>query len=124
MNHFFIVVPARPVANVDAAMSGWHDEDPLVTDDAPGPSREDVSESDIKTYKRRWYILAVFCLMTATQALAWNTWAPISQAAEAAFGWNDSLVGLLTSWGPIMYTIFTVFMAYLMDVKGTIQYLD
>ncbi|XP_048730578.2 solute carrier family 49 member 4-like isoform X2 [Ostrea edulis] len=76
------------------------------------------NKEEHKTYKRRWYVLAVFSSACFIQAAVWNTWGPITQSAEVAFGWKDSQIGMLANWGNIAY-IITVFPAcYFMDTKG------
>ena len=112
------VIYLHIISDYISKMPDHEDEACLIPETSPALSREGPKQADIAVYTRRWYVLSVFCLMTCIQALTWNTWAPISQAAEAAFGWTDSTVALLTNWGPIMYTLSTLLMAWLMDVKG------
>ncbi|CAD5114944.1 unnamed protein product [Dimorphilus gyrociliatus] len=69
----------------------------------------------VKVYKRRWYILALFSLATATQGGIWSTWGPISKSAEVAFNWTQSDIALLTSWGPIAYLISAPFLVWFMQ---------
>ncbi|XP_035677341.1 solute carrier family 49 member 4-like [Branchiostoma floridae] len=71
-----------------------------------------------RVYKRRWYILALFSLLAATQCMVWNVWGPISDSAKFVFGWKDSDIALLTNWGPIAYIPLAVPFSWLMDVKG------
>ena len=47
----------------------------------------------LKVYKRRWYILAVFCGLACHQCIVWNTFGPIETAVEYAYGWPDSTGG-------------------------------
>ena len=62
---------------------------------------------EVKLYKRRWYVLAVFSLTALLQAAVWNTFGPVAQSAKLVFGWTDANVGMLANWGNIMYFIFT-----------------
>ncbi|XP_078594876.1 solute carrier family 49 member 4 homolog [Branchiostoma floridae x Branchiostoma japonicum] len=71
-----------------------------------------------RVYKRRWYILALFSLLAATQCMVWNVWGPISDSAKFVFGWQDSDIALLTNWGPIAYIPLAVPFSWLLDVKG------
>lgn len=76
------------------------------------------TQDDIRVYKRRWYILILFSLMSGTQGGVWNTFGPISTTAEDAFGWTDSDIGLLTNWGPISFIISIVPLIWTLEHKG------
>ncbi|XP_071103143.1 solute carrier family 49 member 4 homolog [Haliotis cracherodii] len=76
------------------------------------------SMGNIKSYKRRWYVLVVFSLAGFLQAGVWNVFGPIAQSAKAVFGWTDANIGMLNNWGNIMYVVFMFPMAWMMDVKG------
>lgn len=71
-------------------------------------------------YKRRWYVMIVFCLSAMSQGGSWSIYGPISAAAEDAFGWKDSDIALLTAWGPIAYLISTFPFAWLIESKGDV----
>ncbi|XP_046332330.2 solute carrier family 49 member 4 homolog [Haliotis rufescens] len=75
------------------------------------------SMGNIKSYKRRWYVLMVFSYAALLQAGVWNTFGPIAQSAKAVFGWTDANIGMLNNWGNIMYVVFMFPVAWLMDVK-------
>ncbi|CAH1773429.1 unnamed protein product [Owenia fusiformis] len=93
--------------------------DPDVAVETVNPGSVDVNKPPIiKLYKRRWYILLLFSFLTFTQGGVWNTFGPIADSAESAFGWNDADIALLTNWGPITYVISTLFFSWLVDVKG------
>ncbi|XP_067686586.1 solute carrier family 49 member 4 homolog [Haliotis asinina] len=76
------------------------------------------SKGDIRSYKRRWYVLVVFSYAALLQAAVWNCFGPVAQSAEAVFGWSDAEIGMLNNWGNIVYIVFMVPVAWLMDVKG------
>lgn len=59
----------------------------------------------VLTYKRRWYILALFSLLAVLQDAIWNTWGPIDHTAKIAYGWSDDLIALLANYGSIMYVV-------------------
>ena len=44
-------------------------------------------------------------MLAFTQNMIWNTWGPISNSAEFAFGWNNSTIFLMTNWGPISFIL-------------------
>jgi anaerobic selenocysteine-containing dehydrogenase len=75
-------------------------------------------------YKRRWYVMVVFCLSAMSQGGSWGIFGPISAAAEDAFGWKDSDIALLTAWGPIAYLISTFPFAWLIESKGNVYFLN
>ncbi|KAH3703469.1 hypothetical protein DPMN_078505 [Dreissena polymorpha] len=69
-------------------------------------------------FKRRWYIIFVFSLGNFIQAMAWNTWGPITESAEVTFDWQDSNIGMLANYGNIAFMVTVIPMCYFMDVKG------
>ncbi|KAK3099920.1 hypothetical protein FSP39_011798 [Pinctada imbricata] len=69
-------------------------------------------------FKRRWYILFVFSLLSCTQNGLWSTWGPISASAEEAFDWTDADIALLSMWGPISYIITAFILSWIVDVRG------
>ncbi|XP_033744298.1 solute carrier family 49 member 4 homolog [Pecten maximus] len=73
---------------------------------------------EIAIYGRRWYILAVFSLISFTQAAVWNTWGPIAVSCEKAFGWDDTILALLPNWGPIGSILTGWVASWSMDVQG------
>ena len=77
-----------------------------------------LSDSVLKVYKRRWYILVMYSLVAATQGGVWNTFGPIASTAEDAFGWSDATIALLSNWGPIAYLVDGIAMSWMLDVKG------
>lgn len=73
---------------------------------------------DIEVYGRRWYILAVYSLISFTQAAVWNTWGPIAVSCEKAFGWNTAILALLPNWGPIGSILTGWLFSWSLDVQG------
>lgn len=78
----------------------------------------DESVPRTKVYKRRWYVMVIFCLFAMSQGGSWSIYGPISATTEDAFGWRDSDIALLTAWGPIAYLITTFPFAWLIETKG------
>jgi len=86
-----------------------------------GPeNKEEGGDIKVETalYKRRWYVMLVFSVLTMVQGGLWNTWGPIAESSEKAFDWTDGDIALFTNWGPIGYLIATFPLAWLIDVKG------
>ena len=48
-------------------------------------------------YKRRWYVLGVFCYAAILQATCWNTWGPITETTKVLLGWSDGNIALVTN---------------------------
>ncbi|KAK2144119.1 hypothetical protein LSH36_784g01043 [Paralvinella palmiformis] len=71
----------------------------------------------VVVYRRRWYILCVFSLLSFIQAAVWNTWTAIADVSEVAMSWSDNDIALLTSWGTITLILSAFLFAWLMDVK-------
>ena len=86
--------------------------------DVAGVTNTPDAGSQLKVFKRRWYIMVLFSLVYITQSSIWNTWGPLTNSAEVAFGWSLDDIALLTNWGCIMYVSSTVFFSWMMDVKG------
>ena len=77
-----------------------------------------IYQEDFKVYKQRWYILLMFSVCSAVNAVKWNTWSPIQGTSQVVFGWSDTTITLLVAWGPIVYVLVFLPMSWLMDVKG------
>ena len=96
------------------------DCDPLIQtceQDATGTQRKD-DELTIAVYKRRWYILMIFSLMSTTQGFVWSTWGPTATSANDAFGWTDADIALLAIWGPVCYILGAPLFSWLQNSKG------
>ncbi|XP_052807044.1 solute carrier family 49 member 4 homolog [Mya arenaria] len=81
-------------------------------------SAEGAAGDVTSVYMRRWYIVLVFSIGSFIQALGWNTWGPITESAEAVFGWHDSQIGMFANGGNIAFMICVLPFCYFMDVKG------
>ncbi|XP_069111136.1 solute carrier family 49 member 4 homolog [Argopecten irradians] len=73
---------------------------------------------DTIVYRRRWYVLAVYCLITFSQAAVWNTWGPIAESCKRAFGWDDTIIALLPNWGTIGFILAAWVTSWSMDTHG------
>ena len=71
-----------------------------------------------QVYKRRWWLLAVFSLMTLAQNVCYNTWSPITDAVLIAFNWSDSFVTLFPALGNVAYALFAFPFMYIIDSHG------
>ncbi len=60
-----------------------------------------------KTFKRRWFVLGCFCLLSMGNAITWITFAPISDKTEKQFGISTLWVSVWTLHfvPPVHYTL-------------------
>jgi len=72
-------------------------------------------EREVHTYKRRWYILALFSLAAILQDAVWNTWGPIDHTAKYLYGWSDDLIALFANYGSILYIVAFIPVVYLLQ---------
>lgn len=73
----------------------------------------------LRSRKKAWLALALFCALLCMQCCVWNTWGPIANSVSLAFpSWNQSLVALLSNWGCISYLICCVPCCWLLYNKG------
>ncbi|XP_059165974.1 solute carrier family 49 member 4 homolog [Physella acuta] len=93
-------------------------EHPLVLPDSVDSNHNVEDTNSIRLYKRRWYVLILYSTYTCFQSTVWNTWGPISNSSEEAFGWTDETIAWLSNWGPLTYVIFGLFYPWLLHVKG------
>lgn len=73
-----------------------------------------------KTYKRRWYILAVFAGLTLHQSWLYCTYGPITTALKLAYPeWTSPVVAMTANAGTASYLVFTWPCCYVMQELGT-----
>jgi hypothetical protein len=100
-----------PNGNIYNGDAGFYEKEKI--DDA-----YEMGENNIRSYKRRFYILLVFSLSAFAQYCAWNAFGPIAGTVKAVFGWGNAEIALLASLDPITYLLTMIFFSWLMDVKG------
>ncbi|KAL9988621.1 hypothetical protein ACROYT_G003087 [Oculina patagonica] len=77
-----------------------------------------IHQENFKVYKRRWYILLMYSICSAVNAVKWNAWSPIQGTSQVVFGWSNTTITLLVAWGPIVYLVVFLPVSWLMDAKG------
>ena len=77
-----------------------------------------INQDNFTVYKRRWYILLIFCICSAINAFKWNTWGPIQGTCQVVFGWSNTTITMLVAWNPIVCFVVVLPMSWLMGVKG------
>ena len=53
--------------------------------------------------------------------MIWNTYGPIAYAVQYAYGWSDSTLAMMPSWGAIMFILALFPLTWLLENKGTSQ---
>ncbi|KAL4235024.1 hypothetical protein ACF0H5_006662 [Mactra antiquata] len=76
------------------------------------------SQTSVLVYKRRWWILGVFCVTCSLQSMIWNTWGPIAESAEIVLQWSDGNIALISNLANISYMLLVLPLCVLMDTKG------
>ena len=94
-----------------------------IVDDADfkTPLLDSIDRNDIKVYKKRWYILAMFFLLSVGQSIMYNTWSPIQRTARAVYKWDSFMIDLMPALGCIGPCLTIIPLGWLMDVKGMCQ---
>ncbi|KAJ4460119.1 putative MFS-type transporter [Paratrimastix pyriformis] len=72
-------------------------------------NEEDFQKIPYKAYPKRWYILALFTLVSFAQSAIWMTFSAIPEATHSYFpGADDTVITILLAWGPILFFPATV----------------
>ncbi|XP_076055520.1 solute carrier family 49 member 4 homolog isoform X2 [Oratosquilla oratoria] len=71
----------------------------------PGDLQGDVPQT--RTYKARFWILAMYSILCFLHVWQWNNWGPISETALKVFSnWDKSTVAMLANWSTITFVVF------------------
>ncbi|XP_064261873.1 solute carrier family 49 member A3 isoform X2 [Passer domesticus] len=89
-------VPGR-AAPSRAAMEG-SEAASLLGESSPGPPAR------FKTYRRRWFLLAVVCLLNCSNAMLWLTFAPVADKTAAYFQISLETV----NWLSMVYLLISI----------------
>ena len=55
--------------------------------------------------------------MLPIQCLVWNTYGPIDEAMNYAYGWSDSTVAFMANWGTIMFVVSVVPLSLMLEKR-------
>ena len=77
-----------------------------------------LDNTQTATYKRRWYILALWCAVGFTNFEIWNTWGPIQDTAKFVFDWNTAQISWLVNMGLITLILLPPFFVYIIRHFG------
>ena len=84
-----------------------------------------VSSSNVtcQTYWYRWYISFIFSFMAMLEGAVWNTWGPINESAETAFGFAPSIF-LLTVYGRLCNVMVMVTVSSIIPTEASNDLID
>lgn len=77
-----------------------------------------METANIKTYKYRWIMLAVFMLIASVNQLLWITFAAITSASTVYYGVSNLQIGLLSMSFMIVYIFVSVPASWIIDKYG------
>ncbi len=109
----------RPKRSMDHPINSPDAEDTVIVDaNDQTPLLNSIEHREIKVYKKRWYILTMFFLLSVGQGILYNTWSPIQSTARAVYKWDSFMIDLMPALGCIGPCFTIVPLGWLMDVKG------
>ncbi|XP_067935939.1 solute carrier family 49 member 4-like [Watersipora subatra] len=68
-------------------------------------------------YKRRWWILFVFCFCALAQSMLWNTFSPILDTMLIAYDWSDTFGTMLPAFSNGGYVIMAFPFMYIVETR-------
>ena len=71
-----------------------------------------------QAYRRRWYILFSFSMLSLLQCAVWNTFGPIYESVKYAYDWSDATVALQANWGTFTFIIIVFPLCWLLEKYG------
>ena len=74
--------------------------------------------SIFQAYRRRWYILFSFSMLSLLQCAVWNTFGPIYESVKYAYDWSDATVALQANWGTFTFIIIVFPLCWLLEKYG------
>ncbi|XP_046862071.1 solute carrier family 49 member 4-like isoform X2 [Xenia sp. Carnegie-2017] len=77
-----------------------------------------ATRKHVQVYKKRWYVLLIFCINGMMQFAIWNTFSPIETTARAVYKWDGWVIDLIAALGSITFCVSMLPFSWIMDVKG------
>ena len=72
-----------------------------------------------KIYRKRWYILLIFSLLSFQQCFIWQTFGPIERSVRYAYpNWSEDTVVMMGNWGCITFLMFVIPLCWYMEKFG------
>ena len=81
---------------------------------------EELFPVEITVYKRRWWILYVFCFSSASLALSYVTWNALSDSLLIAYDWSTAQMGMISATVNIGVVISALPVMYMVIAKGNV----
>ena len=82
---------------------------------------EELFPVEITVYKRRWWILYVFCFSSASLALSYVTWNALSDSLLIAYDWSTAQMGMISATVNIGVVISALPVMYMVIAKGNLR---
>ena len=92
--------------------------DLIVSTDISATDTSKQTGQPLKVFKRRWWILTVFCFVNATQSVLWNTWSPIGDAMLICYDWKASFLALCLCGSSISVAVMSLPVMYIVETRG------
>ncbi|CAH1782577.1 unnamed protein product [Owenia fusiformis] len=85
-------------------MSSPNETSPLISVLSPGNSQKMESSGEYIVYSRRWYILAVLCILNISNAMIWICFSPIANITHEYYNVDDMSV----NWLSLIYLVVCI----------------
>ncbi|KAL4238027.1 Solute carrier 49 member 4 [Mactra antiquata] len=122
----YIVGGSRPGSLVDSNINVSLEDhssdynDYSIRIDSALSDRNDTENDKTLThvYKRRWYILFVLSMCVTLQNAVWASWGPIAESAKFVYGWDTTMIFVITNCGNIGVLLPVFCTGHLVSSKG------
>ena len=72
----------------------------------------------VVVYARRWYYLAVFCVVCYTYGLHAGVFSPLAHSFEQAYGWTNADMATVLNWPNLIYLFTFLPFAWVLETHG------
>ncbi|KAJ1219217.1 hypothetical protein NDU88_006786 [Pleurodeles waltl] len=93
------------------------DREPLLPETDPG-RRELQKLVEYKTYRMRWYVLGVICLLNCSNAMLWLSFAPVADITAQFYGISMDQVNWLSQVYLVIAIPFGICTMWVLDIMG------
>lgn len=80
--------------------------------------KETIGDVETAVYKKRWWMLFVYCFTATAQGMIWNTWAPLTGAAVIGFQWTEGQITALQALSGLVYIVAAFPILYVIEKYG------
>mmetsp|Transcript_19946 Transcript_19946/g.59669 ORF Transcript_19946/g.59669 Transcript_19946/m.59669 type:complete len:494 (-) Transcript_19946:57-1538(-) len=109
------LIPSKPPSAPSTPSRRWA---------ALSPPERLVATAEAGTFAAmatRWYILALFFVLTANQCLFWFTFSSNPTEVSAYYGISDGEIDQLLNWGPITFVLAVPFVSFMLTRKDGLR---